>query len=141
MAKDVHMTQNINVTLSDQAYRRIKRWAKARQLDLGDAIADFLVENLPDSDMLVIPPATADPHIEREKAAYLRLYPQLKAQYAGQYVAIYNGQLVDHDADYGALFERIDDRYPDTFVWLTRVGDEPMGTIRFRSPRFVEDTA
>lgn len=141
MAKDVHMTQNINVTLSDQAYRRIKRWAKARQLDLGDAIADFLVENLPDSDVLVIPHATADPHIEREKAAYLRLHPQLKAQYAGEYVAIYNGQLVDHDADYGALFERIDDRYPDTFVWLTRVGDEPMGTIRFRSPRFVEDTA
>jgi hypothetical protein len=65
----------------------------------------------------------------------------LNAQYAGGYVAIYNGQLVDHDTDYGALFERIDDRYPDTFVWLTRVGDESMGTIRFRSPRFVEDTA
>jgi hypothetical protein len=135
------MTQNVNITLSDQAYRRIKRWAKARHLDLGDAITDFLVENLPDNDAPVIPPAAADPDVEREKAAYLRLYPQLKAQYAGQYVAIHKGQLVDHDTDYGALFERIDDRYPDTFVWLTRVGDEPMGTIHFRSPRFVEDTA
>lgn len=135
------MTQNIHVTLSDQTYRRIKRWAKVRQLDLGDAIASFLLENLPGNSTPIIPPAAADPDVEQEKAAYLRLYPQLKAQYAGQYVAIHHGQLVDHDADYGVLFERIDDRYPDSFVWFTRVGDQPMGTIRFRSPRFVGDAA
>jgi hypothetical protein len=47
--------------------------------------------------------------------------------------------MVDHDEDYGALFERIDDRYPDSFVWLTRVEDEPIGSLAFRSPRFAED--
>ena len=77
----------------------------------------------------------------QEKAAYLRLYPELKTQYAGQYVAIHDGQLVDHDTDYGALFERIDDRFPDRFVWLTRVEDEPIGTVTIRSPRVVEDEA
>lgn len=134
------MTQNITVPLTDRTYRRIKQWAEARQQNVGDAIADFLTENLVD-DVLIVPPAAADERVEREKAAYLRLYPRLKAQYAGQYVAIYNGQLVDHDVEYGALFERIDDRYPDTFVWLTRVEDEPIGTIEFRSPRFVENAA
>ncbi len=132
------MTQNITVSLTDRAYRRIKRWAESRQQNIGDAIAEYLTENLLE-DVFIVPPAGADPRVEREKAAYLRLYPQLKTQYAGQYVAIYNGQLVDHDVDYGALFERIDDRYPDTFVWLTRVEDEPIGTITFRSPRFVEN--
>ena len=130
------MTQNITVSLTDRAYRRIKRWAESRQQNIGDAIAEYLTENLLE-DVFIVPPAGADPRVEREKAAYLRLYPQLKTQYAGQYVAIYNGQLVDHDVDYGALFERIDDRYPDTFVWLTRVEDEPIGTITFWSPRFV----
>jgi len=90
---------------------------------------------------LVVPPAEEDTQVEREKNAYLRLYPQLKKQYTGQYVAIHNSQLVDHDVDYGALFERIDDRYPDTFVWLTQVEAEPMGTIVVRSPRFVREEA
>jgi hypothetical protein len=135
------MTQNVTVTLSDQAYRRIKRWAKAREMDLGDALSDFLVENLPESDMLVVPPAISDPQVEQEKMAYQQLHPQLRTRYAGQYVAIHQGQLVDYDVDYGALFERIDDAYPDTFVWLTRVEEEAIGTISFRSPRFAEDEA
>ena len=135
------MTQNVNVPLSDRAYRRLKRWSEARQQDIGDAIADFLLENLPENDTLVIPPAESDPQVEREKAAYVRLHSQLKEQYAGQYVAIHGGELVDHDPDYGVLFERIDDRYPDDFVWLTRVEEEPIGTIQFRSPRFVEGPA
>jgi disulfide oxidoreductase YuzD len=126
------MTQNITVPLSDRAYRRIKHWAETRQQDVGDAIAEFLANNLPHNDTLVIPPAAADAKVEQEKAAYLRLYPQLKMRYKGQYVAIHNGRLVDHDTDYGTLFERIDDQYPDTFVWLTRVEDEPMRTIVVR---------
>lgn len=135
------MTQNILVSLSDQSYRRIKRWAEKRDQDMGDAIAEFLAQNLPDEGGLGVPPAAVDPDVAKEKAAYLRLYPKLKAQYAGQYVAIHGGHLVDHDTDYGALFERIDDRFPDRFVWLTRVEEEPMGTLTFRSPRFVEDEA
>ncbi len=135
------MTQTITVPLSDRSYRRIKRWAEKRDQDVGDAIAEFLAQNLPDEGGLGIPPAEADPEVAQEKAAYLRLYPELKTQYAGQYVAIHDGQLVDHDTDYGALFERIDDRFPDRFVWLTRVEDEPIGTVTFRSPRVVEDEA
>ena len=90
---------------------------------------------------MIVPLAEEDPQVEQEKAAYLRLYPQLKKQYLDQYIAIRGGQLIDHDADYGALFERIDDRYPNEFVWLARVGNEPIGTFVFRSPRFVKDAA
>ena len=135
------MTQNITIPLSDHAYRRIKRWAETRQQDMGDAIAEYLVENLPHNDALVIPSAREDSKVEQEKTAYLQLYPRLKMQYPGQYVAIHNGRLVDHDTDYGSLFERIDDQYPDTFVWLTQVRDEPMRTIVVRSPRFIRNAA
>ena len=65
----------------------------------------------------------------------------LRENVAKLHVAIHGGRLVDHDTDYGALFERIDDRFPDRFVWLTMVEDEPIGTLTFRSPRFVEDKA
>jgi hypothetical protein len=133
------MTQNVNVPLSDRVYRQLKRWADKHHQNLGDAIATYLSENPPDRDgELIVTPYEPDPQVEREKAAYLQLYPMLKEKYFGQYVAIYDGKLVDHDKDYGRLFERIDDSYPETFVWMTRVSDEPVETIYFRSPRFVD---
>lgn len=133
------MTQNVNVPLSDQVYHQLKRWADKHQQNLGDAIAIYLSENPPDRNgELVVLPHEPDPHVEQEKAAYLRLYSTLKEKYFGQYVAIYGGVLIDHDTDYGHLFERVDDNYPDTFVWMTRVSDEPIETIQFRSPRFVD---
>jgi len=133
------MTQYVNVPLPKKMYRRMKRWAETRQQDVGEAIADYLNDSLPDEGSASVPPAEKDPQVDREKSAYLELYPTLKEEYAGQFVAIYGGQMVDHDEDYGALFERVDDRYPDSFVWLTRVGDEPIGTLTFRSPRLGED--
>jgi hypothetical protein len=131
------MTQYISVPLSEKEYRRLKKWAESRQQDIGEAIADYLADALPVSEENAVPPSEPNPQIEREEAAYLQLHPQLKKKYGGQYVAIHEGQMVDHDADYGSLFERIDDRYPDKFVWLTRVEDEPIGTVVFRSPRLV----
>jgi hypothetical protein len=136
---DILMTQNVNVPLSDREYQRLKRWADEQQQNLGDAIAIYLVENPPDENgELVVPPYEPDPQVEQEKVAYLRMFPMLKEKYQGQYIAIFDGELIDHDSDYGRLFERVDDNYPETFVWLTRVMDEPIETLHFRSPRFVE---
>lgn len=135
------MTRYIQVPVSDQRYRQLQLWAKRRQQDIGEAVAEYLVENPPDSQEWVIPPSEEAVQLEAEKQAYLHLYPQLKEEFFGQYVAIYQGKLIDHDVAYAALFERIDDRFPDEFVWLTQVQDEPIGTIAFRSPRFVEEAA
>jgi hypothetical protein len=56
-------------------------------------------------------------------------------------VAIYDEKLVDYDTDEAALFARIDDKYLDEFVWLTRVEEAPEREVKLRSPRFVPDTA
>lgn len=132
------MTQYIQVPLSDKHYRQLNEWAKHRHLEIGEAVAEYLLKNPPDSQEWLVPPSEEDAQLEAEKQAYLQLYSQLKEQFLGHYVAIYQGQLVDHDTDYAALFERIDDRFPDEFVWLTQVQTEPIGTIAFRSPRFIE---
>lgn len=134
------MTRYVNVPLPDSTYQRVKQWADLRQQGVAEAIADYLANTLPATRPFVIPPAEPDVQVEREKAAYLQLYPELREKYPGQFVAIHEGQLVDHDQEYEALFERIDDRYPDTFVWLAKVEEEPISTIVFRSPRFVEET-
>ena len=129
------MSLQVTVPLSEKTYERVKQWADLRQQNIGEAIADYLTSTLPDSDFYVVPPAEVDEAVEREKQAYIRLHSSLKQTHLGKYVAIYNGRLVDEDDDYGTLFERIDRLYPDRFVWLSQVKDEPLETLFVRSFR------
>ncbi len=52
-----------------------------------------------------------------------------------QSVYYLNGQLIDVDEDFSALYERIDAKYLDRFVWRAKVEDAPMPTLGFRSSR------
>lgn len=127
------MTLQVTIPLSENTYNRVQRWAQLRRQEIGAAISDYLTETLPESDLYVVPPAESDDDVEREKQAYIRLHATLKETHLGKYVAIHASQLIDEDENYGALFERIDARYPDQFVWMSKVEDEPIKTIFTRS--------
>ena len=69
--------------------------------------------------------------------AYKQMHSQLVQTYIGQFVAIYEGEIVDHDADKEALFLRVKDNFPDQIVLQRQVLAEPEPILRFRSPRFI----
>ena len=75
----------------------------------------------------------------REEAAYQTMYDELKTKYAGEYVAIFNGQLIDHDSDELALLRRLDAQYPDDIVLMRKVSAEPEPDLRMRSPRLIRE--
>jgi hypothetical protein len=133
------MTLHVNVPLSESTYKRVKQWADSRRQDVGEAIAEYLDDTLPTADNHAVPLSEEDEAVAREEAAYIRLHPQLKKTHFGQYVAVHNGRLIDQDTDYGAILKRVDQQYPDEFVWVAKVEDEAIGTLYFRSPRFAED--
>jgi len=132
------MTHYVRVPLSPETYERVRQWAEGRRQTVADAIADLLADALP-----VDPPEDGepelDPAVERERAAYVALHPRLKQTHFGRFVAIYGGELVDEDDEYGPLVERIIHRYPEQFVWLTQVAEQPLHTLSFRSPRLVRE--
>ncbi|MEZ4677791.1 MAG: DUF5678 domain-containing protein [Caldilineaceae bacterium] len=76
--------------------------------------------------------------IDREVAAYEALHASLLKRYANQYVAIYQGKLIDHDRDKLALFQRIEEKYPNEFVLMRPVQEQPEREFYFRSPRYIE---
>ncbi len=84
-------------------------------------------------------PEWSDAEIEAERAAFLRLHPDLWEKYPEQYVAILGGKVVDHDADKVALFKRIDARYPGVFVLMRQVRQEAEIVYRNHSARWVKD--
>ena len=79
--------------------------------------------------------------VDREEAVFKQLHPLLREKYLGQYVAIYQDKLIDHDANQVVLYWRVKERYPDEFVWIAPVGETSEETYVLRSPRFVESAS
>lgn len=77
--------------------------------------------------------------IRKEEAAYQAMHSELFEKYAGQYVAVYKGELVDFDADESDLYRRIDQRYPNEVVLMKKVEKSPEKVYYSRSPRFVRE--
>lgn len=130
------MVEQVTISIPQTLYRRARELALARNQPVDAVLAEVLDEALPPD----VAPEVDAVAVEREMQAYIALHPMLKQKYLGQHVAIYGGQLIDVDADYGALYTRIDAQYPDTFVWLATVEEEPIRTLVFRSPRIVTST-
>ena len=63
-----------------------------------------------------------DEALVRERAAFTALHPTLLTQYPGEYVAIHNGALVDHDKDGLTLSLRVHQRFPHEFRARHRAG-------------------
>jgi argonaute-like protein implicated in RNA metabolism and viral defense len=76
--------------------------------------------------------------MEKEQLAFHRLRPELLTLYAGQYVAIYQGKVIDHDNDKLALVARIDEKYPSQVILVKLVTSEPDKIIYARSPRLLK---
>lgn len=74
--------------------------------------------------------------IQAETLAFERQRANLLAQYRGQYVAIHDGQVIDHDPSLRTLHLRVYARLGQAPVLLKRVADGPEHEMVFRSPRF-----
>jgi hypothetical protein len=127
------MTEQINVSISQTLYQRVRDLARIRNQPVADVLAEVLENALPQGDE----PETSseDAAVEQEMNAYIAMHDTLKQKYLGKHIAIFGGQLIDVDEDYGALYQRIEAQYPNQFVWLATVEEEPMPTLMFRSPR------
>lgn len=74
--------------------------------------------------------------IRAETEAFNQQYDKLLAKYPDQYVAIHNGQVIDHDSDLRTLHLRAFNQLGHVPVLLKQVTSEPDQELVFRSPRF-----
>jgi len=70
-----------------------------------------------------------------ETEGWYRLSPVERQRYEGVYVAVYQGQVVDSDADRLALYYRVREKYGRQTILITPGGDQPLPFYRVRSPR------
>jgi hypothetical protein len=75
--------------------------------------------------------------IAAEAKAWYALSPDLRQSYAGRYVAVYQGKVVDADLDQRSLLVRVQQQFGRVPVMITEGGDHPVPVYAIRSPRLV----
>jgi hypothetical protein len=79
--------------------------------------------------------------IRAETEAFEQQREKLLSQFPGQYVAVHEGQVIDHDVNLRDLHLRVFDRLGHTPVLLIKVTSQPQRELVFRSPRFERYTS
>lgn len=72
--------------------------------------------------------------LDDEITAYEGMFDSLRTRYFGEWVAIHDRELVDHDPDGAALYQRIRTRFGNTSVLIRQVTDQRVEEIWMRTP-------
>ncbi len=128
------MPTTITLTLPDDIVEQAQTEAHQDGKPLQEILADALRQ--------VYPPVALHPRhaqMQQEVLAFQTLHPQLVKTYLGEFVAIKDGQLVDHDLDFDTLIDRVREQFGDeATVMVDQVLPGLPPEIRLRSPRLVQ---
>lgn len=102
------------IMIEPKLYKRVEEAASDQKVNvdeiLNEAIRYYLWE--------------LDRHkISEESKLYRQRHTELKANYLGQYIAMHDGQVVDHDPDFHTLRQRVRQQLPGVPVMITLVED------------------
>jgi hypothetical protein len=114
----------ITIDLDENTYALISNEAKVKQRTIEDLVLDCIREKYNPSEMGVVDP------MDIEMAAYETMHADLVRQYLGEFVAITDGKLVDHDFYPHLLMRRLRSTYPKTkVIHVTKVRPSIQDTI------------
>lgn len=102
------------VVVEPELYRRVEEAASEYEASIDEILAEAVRRYLWELERR---------KISDESEIYRRRHAELKGRYLGQYIAMHNGQVVDHDPDFRTLRRRVRQRFQRTPVMITKVED------------------
>ncbi len=72
--------------------------------------------------------------LDREIAAFESIHPALREKHLGEWVAVHQENLIDHDRDLSALYRRVRAQYGKTSVLIRQVALTPTEEVWLRTP-------
>lgn len=73
--------------------------------------------------------------IQDESQRFQAMHRELFQKYAGKYVAMCDGEVLDSDVDIVVLYDRIHSKYGDDPILISPVTDDPIQTFQVLSPQ------
>ena len=108
----------------------------ASQLASAAGTRETSVEALAETVLRTFLEEEADRKLDRELEAFRTVHADLLTTYRNEYVAIHEGQVIDHDRDELSLFLRVEEQHPNVPVLIRKVRPEVEEIYTIRSPRF-----
>ena len=115
------------ITVEPEIYEQLEAVAEEKQAKTEQIVEEALKRYLWEQN---------NQKISRESALYREQHSEIKKQYLGQFIAMHQGQIVDHDLEFQPLFERIRARFGNIAVMIKKVEEEPETVIYRRGFRF-----
>lgn len=130
------MNREVTLEVPEELYNYAKQIAQRDQKKVGEVLTELAWTG---STVFDDEPGTIDGSnkLKQEEEAYLKMHSWLKENYFGEYIAIHNEELVDHDKSLDALGNRIYERFGNIPIWISKVREKPIEEWVFRSPQFV----
>lgn len=125
----------VMIDVPEPVYEQATEIAASTRRGVGEVLQEIFVRSFPP---MYDGGEEADA-MDCEVAAYEAQHAELWEKYPNQFVAIYEGQVIDSDTDEWHLLARLEESHPDDVVLVRQVKPELPGDIVFRSPRFVFD--
>jgi hypothetical protein len=127
--------------IPSEIVREAKAIAARRGITLAGFVADTLARAVrePEENAAASSTSDQDDALTQEMRWYERNRERLTRDYSGQYVAVLDGALLDHDRDFEQLAERVFARAGSRSVFMPRVAEptRAQAPLRVRSPRVV----
>ena len=116
------------IQLPQDLYEAVRQKALAQQKTTEDLVIEWVSAHLDEAAYDDMTQA-----FEQEVAAFERLKTTLLAQYAGQYVAIYQGEVVGAGEDRLTLVKEVYRRFGEVPCYIEQVSSEPLRRVRITS--------
>jgi len=137
------MPTTLELSLNSALYAALEREARQRNQSI-EELVEAAVTNLLTTSTSSEPPSQpsstktgaarrAKIHVEAE--AWRSMPEAERSQYHGQFVAIHQGQVIDHDPDRLKLYRRVRRQWADTPVLMTPADASHPREFRMLSPR------
>ena len=118
------------IKIPDTLFAAVRNKALVRKTTPEKLVVEWLSEWLNDDEETQTEWLIA---LKAEAEAFARLKPGLMPKYAGQYVAIYGGEVIGSGEDEFALLRRIHQQYGPIPCCIDRVDDLPLRKVRITS--------
>lgn len=118
------------IQLPKDLYDAVRKKALLRKTSPENLVVEWLSEWLNDDEEAQTEWLSA---LKAEAEAFARLKPGLMPEYAGQYVAIYGGEVIGSGEDEFALLRDIHQQYGPIPCCIDRVDDLPLRKVRITS--------
>lgn len=120
MQQSIHLPQDL--------YDAVTRRAKNQEKTPNDLVVEWVYEKVGENQQL-----EADGAFEKEVAAFEALKPELLQQYPGQYIAIYQGQVVGHGDNRLSLVKEVYEQFGEVPCYVEKASSELLRRVRIPS--------